>query len=101
MVMRREAADPTGKRLGLVVFLLGVVLLLFVFYRGFAELVQAGLLPQAADGGQNAPRPFERFVLSAFTKWILLFLLAYVASSLAGRGIALYQAARALFGEEG
>ena len=100
MVMRREVADPTGKRLGLAVFLLGIVLLLFVFYRGFVELAQAGL-PASLDGGQNPPKPFEGFVLNAFTKWILLFLLAYVASTLAGRGITLYQAARALFGEEG
>ncbi len=90
--MIRQAADPPGKWLGLGVFLLGILLLVFVFYRGFEELVQAGLLPQLLSGQKGAD--LSEVLLGAIAKWVLLFLLAYVGSSIAGRGIALYQASR-------
>ncbi len=99
MVLRRETADPPGKWLGLIVFALGVVLLAFTFYRGFVELVQVGLLSQTVGGAQSTKIP-DTFLL-AIAKWLLLFLLAYVSSSIAGRGISLYQASRGVGGEEG
>ena len=99
MVLRRDPPDPAGKWLGLLVFALGIALLVFTFYRGFVELVQAGLLSQTAAGAQNA-KITDTFLL-AIAKWLLLFLLAYISSSIAGRGISLFQASRAGGGEEG
>ncbi len=98
MISRAES-DPPGKWLGLAVFALGVLLLAFVFYRGFVELVQTGLLTQTLSGAQNA-RITDTFLI-AIAKWLLLFLLAYVSSSIAGRGISLYQASRGVGGEVG
>jgi len=99
MLTRRDAADPPGKWLGLVVFALGIVLLAFVFYRGYVELVQTGLLSQTIGGAQNVAKITDAFLI-AIAKWLWLFLLAYVASSIAGRGISLYQASRGIGGEE-
>ncbi|MGH2453745.1 MAG: hypothetical protein ACRDF5_08275 [bacterium] len=93
MIMARESgSDPAGKWLGLAVFVLGIGLLVFVFVQGFEEFVRVDALTRPG-GGDNI---FETTFLIALGKWLLLFLLAYVASAMAGRGIALYQAARAL-----
>ena len=100
MLTRREGSDPPGKWLGLAVFALGILLLAFVFYRGFLELVQTGLLSQTIGGAQNPAKITDTFLI-AIAKWLLLFLLASVASSVAGRGISLYQASRGVGGEEG
>jgi hypothetical protein len=97
----RDGADPPGKGLGLAVFAVGIVLLVFVFYRGYVELIQAGLLQQTMAQAQNPGRLDALVVFSVLAKWLVLFLLAYVASSICGRGISLYQAARGLNVEEG
>ncbi len=98
MIMARErGSDPAGKWLGLAVFVLGIGLLVFVFVQGFDEFVRVDALTRPG-GGENSP--FETTFLIALGKWLLLFLLAYVASTMAGRGISLYQAARALPAEE-
>ncbi|MDQ7829843.1 MAG: hypothetical protein QN122_11655 [Armatimonadota bacterium] len=96
MIERRREGDPTGKWLGLAVFLVGILLLLFVFSRGLAEFTQAGLLQQA-PGREAVTAPL---IVAAVAKWVLLFLLAYIGSAVAGRGISLYQAARVGTGEE-
>jgi hypothetical protein len=101
MATRRDVVDLPGKWLGLIVFGLGIAMLVFVFYRGFAEFVQAGVLAQTLGKEQNGSQIVGNFLLGALAKWVLLFLLAYVASAVAGRGIALYQASRAFLGEEG
>jgi len=100
MIARRETADPPGKWLGLAVFGLGILLLAFVFYRGFVELIQAGLLQRTVAQAQSPGRLDSVDVFAVLVRWLVLFLLAYIASTIAGRGIALYQAARALPGEE-
>jgi uncharacterized membrane protein (DUF485 family) len=95
MIERRREGDPTGKWLGLAVFLVGILLLLFVFSRGLAEFTQAGLLQTPGREAVTAP-----LIVAAVAKWVLLFLLAYIGSAVAGRGISLYQAARVGTGEE-
>ncbi|HEV8338158.1 MAG TPA: hypothetical protein VGR25_00685 [bacterium] len=95
-MVREGGAEPAGKWLGLAVFVLGIGLLVFVFVQGFDEFVRIDTLPR--PGGTT--NVFETTFLIALGKWLLLFLLAYVASAMAGRGIALYQAARILPAEE-
>lgn len=86
-----KTPDARGRLLGLVVFVLGVALLLFVFYVAYAELTDGAMnqLARPAQGG-----PDMSVALTLVLKAIFLFLLGYLASGIAGRGIGLYQAAR-------
>jgi hypothetical protein len=70
------------------VFLLGVVLLLFVFYWAYVEFVSSGALASAVSG-----RTVGDSVLVAGIKVGFLIVLGFVASAVANKGIALYQAA--------
>lgn len=83
--------DAPGRVLGLAVFALGVALLLFVFYVAYAELT-GNAMAQVARPPQAGPDMGA--ALTLVLKAIFLFLLGYLASGIAGRGIGLYQAAR-------
>lgn len=91
-----KGADARGRLLGLAVFVLGVALLLFVFYVAYAELT-GGAMSQLARPVQGGPD--MALALTLVLKAIFLFLLGYLASGIAGRGIGLYQAARGEPGE--
>jgi hypothetical protein len=71
------------------VFVLGVVLLLVVFYLAYVELVASGELAGSIPG-----RSAGEVALLVATKGLFLFLLGFVASAIANKGIALYQAAQ-------
>lgn len=83
--------DAPGRVLGLVVFLVGVALLLFVFYVAYTELT-GNAMSQVARPPQGGPD--MGLALALVLKAIFLFLLGYLASGVAGRGIGLYHAAR-------
>ncbi|HLY24407.1 MAG TPA: hypothetical protein VKT83_18225 [bacterium] len=80
--------DQTGRVSGIVVFTLGVLLLLVVFYLAYLELVASGALAGTA-GGRSA----GDIALFVAAKGLFLFVLGFVASAIANKGIALYQAA--------
>jgi hypothetical protein len=80
--------DQTGRVSGIVVFALGVLLLLVVFYLAYLELVASGALAGTA-GGRSA----GDIALFVAAKGLFLFVLGFVASAIANKGIALYQAA--------
>jgi hypothetical protein len=80
--------DRTGRVSGILVFALGVVLLLVVFYLAYIELVASGALAGTA-GGRSA----GDMALFVAAKAVFLFVLGFVASAIANKGIALYQAA--------
>jgi len=80
----RTATDAAGRRAGLAVFVLGVLLLLAVFYLAYLELVSSGATPPASS--QSA-------LLPVATKGLFLFLMGFVASAISNKGIGLYQAA--------
>ncbi len=80
--------DRAGRIGGITVFVLGVLLLLVVFYLAYLELVASGALAGTA-GGRSA----GDMALFVAAKGLFLFLLGFVASAIANRGIALYQAA--------
>ncbi len=88
MVSPRPAAsaDAAGKGLGLAVFGLGVVLLLAVFGLAYRDLVAAG-------DGLTVSRLLASPVVLV-VKGALLVIMGAVASAVANKGIALYQAAR-------
>ena len=80
--------DRTGRGTGIAVFGIGVLLLLVVFYLAYLELVASGALAGTAGG-----RSFGDTALFIAAKGLFLFLLGFVASAIANKGIALYQAA--------
>jgi hypothetical protein len=82
------APDRTGRISGIAVFGLGVLLLLVVFYLAYLELIASGALAGSA-GGRSA----GELALYVAAKGLFLFVLGFVASAIANKGIALYQAA--------
>jgi hypothetical protein len=80
-----RTVDSAGRVLGLLVFIVGVLLLVAVFYLAYRELLPAGSLAGTASA-QNA-------VLVIVAKGIFLFITGFVASAIANKGIGLYQAA--------
>jgi len=82
--------DSAGRAAGIGVFVLGVLLLLVVFYLAYLELVRSGALAGSVPG-----RSAGEVALAVATKGLFLFLLGFVASAIANKGIALYQAAQA------
>ena len=91
--MARPLDDPAGRWLGLVVFLLGIVILIAVFVIVYRDLVGAGVLGQLTSPSPAAQADADLRALA--TKGVLLFLMCYVGSAVAGRGIGLYAASRA------
>ncbi len=83
--MARTAGDAGGRRTGLVVFVVGVLLLLVVFYLAYLELV--------ASGAVTSPAVSQSALLVVATKGLFLFLMGFVASAISNKGIGLYQSA--------
>ena len=80
--------DQAGRFSGIAVFALGVLMLVFVFYLAYLELIASGALAGTA-GGRSA----GDMALFVAAKGLFLFVLGFVASAIANKGIALYQAA--------
>ena len=93
MQSARPADDPTGKWLGLAVFVLGIVFLVVVFFLAFRDLMAAGVLGQLA--GPSPSLEATSAILALGVKFVLFVVLSYVGSAVAGRGIGLYAASRA------
>lgn len=81
----RTAVDRAGRNAGLVVFLLGVFLLVAVFYRAYLELVASGTLASQTVS--------QGVLLLVAAKGLFLFVMGFVASAISNKGIGLYQAA--------
>jgi Na+-transporting NADH:ubiquinone oxidoreductase subunit NqrF len=88
------ARDPAGRVTGIAVFAVGVLLLLAVFYLAYVELVASGALTVPGRSAGEA-------ALFVAAKGLFLFVLGFVASAIANKGIALYQAAGGHGGEGG
>jgi hypothetical protein len=82
------ARDRAGRATGMTVFALGIALLLFVFYLAYVELVASGAL-----AGAPAGRSAGDTALFLAAKGLFLVVLGFLASAIANKGIALYQAA--------
>jgi hypothetical protein len=89
----RSESDQSGRWLGLLVFLLGILFLVIVFTLAYRDLTGAGVIGQLT-GSAPAVDAGEALRTLAL-KGVLLFLMAYVGSAVAGRGIGLYSASRA------
>lgn len=97
MATGRSGTDHAGRLIGLAVFLLGILFLVLVFALAYADLTGAGVLGQLASPPTGVAADAALRALAV--KAVLFFLMAYVGSAVAGRGIGLYAAARA--GDEG
>jgi hypothetical protein len=86
MPARRGAADPAGRVLGIVVFLIGVAMLIAVFFIAYRDLIASG-------DGSIFQRMFNLPVTLMFKAGLLL-VMGIAASAIANKGIALYAAAR-------
>jgi hypothetical protein len=84
--------DVTAKWLGIGVFLLGIAFMVLVFTLAYRDLTGAGVLGQIAS--PSASVAADAAVRALVIKGVLFFLLAYVGSAVAGRGIGLYAASR-------
>lgn len=78
--------DTTGRSLGIAVFLLGVFMLIAVFVMAYLDLIAAG-------DGSIFQKMFNLPITVTF-KAALLLVMGIVASAIANKGIALYEAAR-------
>lgn len=88
MPVRAGATDTAGRMLGIVVFLVGVGMLIAVFFIAYRDLIAAG-------DGAIFQRMFNLPVTLMF-KGGLLLVMGIAASAIANKGIALYAAARHL-----
>lgn len=89
----RSQDDKTGRWLGLAVFLLGILFLVVVFTMAYRDLTGAGVIGQLAGPARTVDAGEALRTLAL--KGVLLFLMAYVGSAVAGRGIGMYSASRA------
>lgn len=86
--LRPGSSDTAGRMLGIVVFLVGVGLLIAVFFIAYRDLI-------AAADGSIFQRMFNLPATLSF-KAALLLVMGIAASAIANKGIALYAAARHL-----
>ncbi len=97
--MARSGDDATAKWVGLLVFLLGIAFLILVFVLAYKDLTGAGVLgrlsgpPPAVEG--RAAVEANAALQTLAVKAVLFFLMAYIGSAVAGRGIGMYAASRA------
>jgi hypothetical protein len=82
----RTERDGVGRGAGIGVFVVGVLLLLAVFYLAYREMV--ALAASLAD----ASIPKTDLALQVAMKGLLLLLMGFVGSAVANKGIALYEA---------
>ena len=98
-------SDFIGRIVGIVVFLGGIALLVFVFVLAYGFFTSAGngLAPVHSSGGavQPAATQLGREAVRLFVQIGLLIVMTIIGSLLAGRGIQLYfAAARSNVGQE-
>jgi hypothetical protein len=93
MESARAADEPTGKWLGLSVFVLGIIFLVLVFFLAFRDLMAAGVLGQLSSPSPSLEATSA--IVALGVKFVLFVVLGYVGSAVAGRGIGLYAASRA------
>lgn len=85
---RGLAVDRKGQIIGMVVFVLGIVILLFVFGVAYGMFSSSGARPVVPSAG------LERAVLLVLVRVTLLFVMTLAGSLIASRGIELYLGSR-------
>jgi hypothetical protein len=91
MATARSAGDATGRWLGLVVFVLGVVVLVLVFVMAYRDVLGTGVLGQLTDA-QAARTVPDWWTLAV--RGVMFVIMMISGALIANRGIGLYAAAR-------
>ncbi len=95
--MARSDTDAVARWVGVGVFLLGIVFLIIIFNLAYRDLTGAGVLgklgPAAVEGRPAVEANTALQTLAV--KGVMFFLMAYIGSAVAGRGIGMYAASRA------
>jgi hypothetical protein len=90
----RTGTDHAVRRAGIAVFALGVLLLLAVFFLAYGGLIASGPLTATPSApAPSTPRSGGDLAMLVATKGLFLFLMGFVSSAIANKGIGLYQAA--------
>ncbi len=84
--MVRSPVDGLVRAAGLSVFVIGVMLLVTVFYLAYEELLASGVLA-------SPPTASLSVILLVVAKGLFLLVMGYAASTISSKGIGLYQAA--------
>jgi len=82
----RAPVDGLVRSAGIVVFVLGVLALVTVFFAAYSELQNSGVL------GSPPPANLST-VLLVVAKGLFLLVMGYAGSAISNKGIGLYQAA--------
>lgn len=90
--MARSNDDGAGRWVGLSVFLLGIAFLILVFVLAYKDLTGAGVLGKISSASPAVEANVALQTLAV--KGVLFFIMAYVGSAVAGRGIGLYAASK-------
>ena len=88
-------ASSAAARWGLIVFVIGILLLLGVFllsYRMFGFAV--GQLVSSETAPVNSLKPISQLFSTSLIKLGFLLVMGYIASLIAGKGLALIKASR-------
>jgi len=86
-------AGSPGAKWGLVIFAFGMVLLLLVFFLSYGLFSStARLLEQAESAPAQSLPPLSRVLATSGMRLGFLFVMGYVSSLIAGKGLSLYGA---------
>jgi len=88
-------ASSAAARWGLIVFVIGILLLLGVFFFSYGLFsYAAGQLVSSETAPVNSLKPISQLFFATAMKLGCLIVMGYVASLIAGRGLALLKASR-------
>ena len=94
MNTREPAEQIAGRIIGMVVFLAGIVMLVFVFIIAYQAFQNPGTFIPQASLQQTPPPPPAQVYLPAILRLILLFAMGYLGSLIAARGAQLFYSAK-------
>jgi len=102
-----DPVNKVGPIMGIIVFLVGIILLAFLFYAGLSFLYDpsklasfAGLIPTPEVGGGESGIGGIAVIVTRITAYIIpiliIFVLGYIASKITAHGMQLYRSRPAL-----
>lgn len=91
---REPMAHIAGRIVGMLVFLAGIAMLVFIFALAYKSFQNPDLILPITDLQRDPPLPASYFYARAVLLLILLFVMGFVSSLIAARGAQLFFTAR-------